>query len=89
MNLVGSEDVTRLMVQKGGTILVKATMRSSNKTASGYEWTSKGYDKPITAGTTTQCKITVEERAPITYIIPLLRKWLMGMNDQELTIPNN
>ncbi len=82
LNLVGNQDLATKLTQKGGTILVEATLNKDPDSPNGYEWTSAPNDKPVTAGTTTKCKVTVEERAPITYVIPLLRKWLLGMGDQ-------
>lgn len=29
----------------------------------------------LTAGTTTALRVTVEERAPITFLLPFLREW--------------
>jgi HlyD family secretion protein len=44
--------------------------------ASGYRWSSsKGPDSKLTAGTTASVRITVEERAPITFLLPFLREW--------------
>ncbi len=43
----------------------------------GYDWTSgKGPKKtPISAGTTASVRVTIEERAPITLVLPFLRRW--------------
>jgi HlyD family secretion protein len=43
---------------------------------SGYRWSSsKGPDSKLTAGTTASVRVIVEERAPITFLLPFLREW--------------
>ena len=42
----------------------------------------KRSDIELSAGTATTCRITVEQRRPITFAIPLLRKWFLGESDQ-------
>ncbi len=45
-----------------------------NSELSGYQWSSShGPDLQITTGTTTTARVTVGERAPITFILPFLR----------------
>ncbi|NES67365.1 MAG: NHLP bacteriocin system secretion protein, partial [Okeania sp. SIO2D1] len=45
-------------------------------TFSGYQWSSsKGPQQKLTAGTTTTTRVRVEERAPITFVLPILREW--------------
>ncbi len=78
LNLTGNKDVATALLEKGGTILVNATLNRNENDPSKYAWTSKGYDKEITAGTSTTCRVTIEERPPISFVVPLLRKWLMG-----------
>lgn len=77
-NVVGSTDIAKSLVERGGTILVVADLERDEENFSGFKWTSKGPDLRFSAGTTTQCRITVEERRPITFVIPLLRKWFLG-----------
>ncbi|WP_420548092.1 hypothetical protein [Curvivirga sp.] len=78
LSLTGNKDVAAALLEKGGTILVTAKLNKNPDNPEKYQWTSKGYDGEITAGTTTSCRVTVEERPPITFVVPLLRKWLMG-----------
>lgn len=82
LNLTGNKDVAAALLEKGGTILVNAQLKYDEDDPQRYAWTAKGYDREITAGTTTTCRITIEERAPISFVVPLMRKWLMGdVND--------
>lgn len=79
--LTGNQDVAAALLEKGGTILVTGALDKDPNIPGRYAWTSKGFDGPITAGTTTTCRITVEERPPITFVVPLLRKWIVGEGD--------
>jgi hypothetical protein len=41
---------------------------------SGYDWGGgPGPDLQLTAGTPTEVRVLVEERRPISYVIPILR----------------
>ena len=80
MKVTGNSDVAAALVEKGGTLLVYAAMTESEDDNKGYRWSSKGFDGSITSGTTTSCRISIEERAPITFVIPLLRKWFLGID---------
>ncbi|MBG88990.1 MAG: hypothetical protein CMO80_19100 [Verrucomicrobiales bacterium] len=78
INMIGNKEVVEALLQQGGTILVEASLEMSKENPERFQWTSKGPDQEITAGTTTTCRITVEQRRPITFAIPLLRKWILG-----------
>jgi HlyD family secretion protein len=75
-NVVGNQElVDGLVSQKqSGLIQVFASLQTDSKTPSGYQWSSSsGPNLQISPGTTTTVRVKVEERAPITYLIPLLR----------------
>ena len=64
------------MGEEGGKIGAFAKLQLDPKTFSGYKWSSsKGPHLNISPGTTTTVKVTVEERKPITFILPILREW--------------
>jgi len=55
-------------------IEVETTLKKNPNTESGYDWGgNKGPSLKLTAGTTTKVRVLVEERRPISYIIPILR----------------
>ena len=59
-----------------------ATLLTNEKTVSGYEWSSpKGPPLTIHGGTICTTSITVRKQPPISLVIPLLRKYLLGYND--------
>jgi HlyD family secretion protein len=75
-NVVGNPEVIEgLVAQKqAGLIQVSATLQADGNTFSGYQWSSSSGPKlKISPGTTTIARVKIEERTPISYVIPLLR----------------
>jgi len=68
--------VTVLSSQEEPMIEIKGTLETSSTTPSGYNWSSSQGPRNIviSSGTTTSTTITVEERAPITFVLPALRE---------------
>jgi HlyD family secretion protein len=55
-------------------IEVTTSLKKDNSTISGYDWGGgNGPDLQLTSGTTTNVSVIVEERSPISYVIPILR----------------
>ena len=75
-SVIGNAEVVKnLMGEQGAAIEVKANLLSDSSTFSGYKWSSsKGPKLKITSGTTAIVRVTVEERAPITFVLPILRE---------------
>ena len=76
INTIGNAEVVEGLVadNKEGLIQVVATLEPDDQTYSGYEWSSSaGPQLKISSGTTTTARVTVEERAPITFVLPILR----------------
>lgn len=80
-SVIGNPDlVAKLMSSGEGVIEVRAEMAIDSSTFSGYRWSSsKGPKLNISAGTTTSVRVKVEEQAPITYVLPILRDFT-GIN---------
>jgi len=75
-NVVGNAEVAQVLSAGGTKIEVFADLSTDPSSLSGYRWTSgKGPDIKVTAGTTGGLRTTVEYRRPITFIIPILRRW--------------
>ena len=67
-----SADIT----QGSSVIQVVAMLQEDADAYTGFKWTSgKGPPGPLTAGTTASARATVEYRRPITFVIPILRRW--------------
>ena len=78
--MLGNPEVAERMLRNEPQIEVLVNLEKDGSTYSGYRWSSsKGPQIPITAGTTTSARVTVEKRAPITYLLPILRGAL-GVN---------
>lgn len=83
VNVVGSPEIAQSLIQQGGAIEVEVELDRDSDSFSGFKWTSKGPEIGFTAGTTTAVSITIEQRTPITYLLPILRKWFLGAQDTE------
>jgi HlyD family secretion protein len=72
--LLGNSEIAQRLLKDEPQMEVVAELEKDSSTYSGYKWSSSiGPQLPITAGTTTSGRVTVEMRAPITYILPFLR----------------
>ncbi|BAZ52327.1 HlyD family secretion protein [Nostoc sp. NIES-4103] len=76
LSVVGNSEFVEGLMSQGPQIQVTARLQPDTSTFSGYKWSSsQGPQLAVTSGTTTTVQVTVEERAPISFIIPLLRSW--------------
>ncbi|MEL6462986.1 MAG: NHLP bacteriocin system secretion protein [Cyanobacteria bacterium J06621_15] len=75
-SVVGNPEVVQKLMGQGGKIEAIAKLEIDSKTLSGYKWSSsQGPKLAISPGTTTTVRVTVEERAPITFVLPILKEW--------------
>ncbi|MBT9315824.1 NHLP bacteriocin system secretion protein [Leptothoe spongobia] len=73
------EMVDTLMASGSGHLAVTVELETDGETSSGYGWSSSlGPEESLTLGTTLTARVTVEERAPITFLMPILREWVGG-----------
>lgn len=80
VSAVGNAEVARSLMTQGGQIEVLAELERDPTTVTGYRWSSsKGPDVLISSGTTASVRVTVEQRAPITFVLPILRS-VSGIN---------
>jgi HlyD family secretion protein len=74
VSIVGNREVAMQLTADKHLIAVTAELASDPGTFSGYKWTSsKGPKLAFAAGTTASIQITIEERAPIGFVIPFFR----------------
>ncbi|MGD1701901.1 NHLP bacteriocin system secretion protein [Dapis sp. BLCC M229] len=75
--VVGNPEIVENVIgESGGQIEAYAQLKKDDNTFSGYQWSSsKGPQQKLTAGTTITARVKVEERAPITFVLPILREW--------------
>jgi HlyD family secretion protein len=72
---IGNADLVQSLMPEGVYIEVRAQLETDATTPSGYKWSSsRGPDIRITSGLTHSSRVTVEGRAPVTYLLPVLRE---------------
>lgn len=72
--VVGNLSVARALTQDGRQIEVFAELLKDAETFSGYQWDlTDGPAIAVTSGTIASALATLEERAPVTFVIPILR----------------
>jgi len=78
--LIGNSEVVKNLIgETGAAIQITANLQTDDGNSSGYKWSSsKGPNSKITPGTTASIRVTLEERSPITFLLPFLRE-LAGM----------
>lgn len=77
LNIVNNEVVARELTDGDHTIEVFMEFERDPATTSGYRWSSsRGPALPLTRGTTAMAQVMVESRAPITYVLPILKNTL-------------
>jgi HlyD family secretion protein len=73
-SLVGNTDIIQSIIAQGPHIQV-TTELEFDKTPSGYKWSSsKGPDLKISPGTITSSRVTIEQRAPISFVFPIFKE---------------
>lgn len=76
VRLVGSAEVVKGLLSQGPQLEAFATLQPDSSTFNGYKWSSsKGPQQKITSGTPTIVRVTVEERAPISFVFPIFKSW--------------
>jgi HlyD family secretion protein len=72
---IGNPELVQNLMPDGGYIEVRAQLEADPATASGYRWSSsRGPEMPITTGLTHSTRVTIDGRAPISYLLPILRE---------------
>jgi HlyD family secretion protein len=72
--LLGNADLVAALANQGPTLEVTTELTRDAATVSGYRWSSSaGPALRLTAGTTMTGRVVVEQRTPITYLLPFLR----------------
>lgn len=80
-NLVlGNSELVKKLTAGEPRIEVTAELEIDESTPSNYRWSSsQGPKLQVTSGTTTLARVKTEQRAPITFVLPILREWT-GLN---------
>lgn len=76
LSVVGNSALVEALMSQGPQMLITGRLQPDTSTFSEYKWSSsQGPQTKVTSGTTTSVQVTVEERAPITFVLPILRSW--------------
>ncbi len=75
LNTVGNAELVQgLLTGPGAWVEVTAQLQDDPSTLSGYRWSSsRGPRIKMSPGTTTMTRVTIERRAPASYVVPSLR----------------
>jgi HlyD family secretion protein len=74
-SLVGNSELVESLMPEGAYIEVRARLETDTGTFSGYRWSSsRGPRIQITSGLTHSTRVTIERRAPVTYLMPVFRE---------------
>ena len=75
-NVVGNPQIIQALVPESepAVIQISAKLTADPETFSGYEWSSSsGPQLKMSSGTTASARVKVEERSPISFVLPILR----------------
>lgn len=73
---LGNPELADTLTGKVAKVEVVVSLQPETTNISGYQWSSStGPDSKLTSGTPSSVRVTVEERAPITFLLPFLREW--------------
>lgn len=74
VSLVGNRELAESLTSGGKLVQARIRLERNPQTRTGFAWTtSRGPDLLISCGTTAGARVVVEERRPISYIVPFLR----------------
>jgi biotin carboxyl carrier protein len=80
MRMLQNEALVQALSKEGAPIEVYADLIPDPVTPSGYKWSSsKGPDIKLQTGTICLASVTVSKQRPISLLIPLLKKRLLGI----------
>jgi HlyD family secretion protein len=84
LNTLQNQELIKKLSAGGAPIKIKIDLIPSSKTVSGLQWTSsKGPPEQILNGTICTANIIVKEDPPISFVIPLFRKYILGIEDNN------
>ncbi len=83
MRTIKNQELVRQLSMGGAPIEVRADLIPDPRTPSGYKWSSsEGPPMKIHTGTLCFSTVTVAEQPPINLVIPLFKKYLLGIGEE-------
>jgi HlyD family secretion protein len=75
MTVLQNENLVQTYSATGAPYMARIDLKLDASTTSGFTWTSgQGPDQSISAGTTLSAQVTVSKKAPISLVLPFIRK---------------
>lgn len=79
-----NEALVQVLAANAAPIRVKIQLVRDERTPSGYKWSSRqGPPIEINSGTVCSADVKVQEQSPITLVIPILKKYLLGFGQSS------
>jgi HlyD family secretion protein len=80
--LFNNDTLVQQFVNQGGVFEVRVVLDTNPATPSGFHWTGgKGPNIAVSSGTFCNATFSVEQKKPASYLIPFLRRKLLGTDD--------
>lgn len=77
MALLNNESLVQMLSQQGAPFVAHVELLPDTKTISGYQWSSQaGAGLDVSSGTLCMASVILRQQAPITLVIPALKKFL-------------
>jgi HlyD family secretion protein len=74
---IGNVELVGALADRGGVLEIEVELQQAD-TPSGYRWTSRGPNRRFTVGTAADVRVTVERRAPVSFLLPWLHDQAFG-----------
>lgn len=79
MNVFKNRDLTQMLMGDEAAVMVDISLIPDAENATGFRWTGQApAGVQISAGTICQVAVVVEQRSPISYVLPWVREKLLG-----------
>ena len=79
MNVFKNQDLTQMLKGEEAAVTLEVRLIPDAGHPSGYQWTGKAPEGVrISAGTLCHVAVVVEQRAPLSYVLPWIRKTWLG-----------
>ncbi len=84
LSTLENQDLVKMLSNGGAPIEIRAELLPDPDTVSGFRWSSaKGPSVKIHSGTLCLASIITRERRPVSLVIPLLNKYLLGVGQER------
>ena len=83
-NQLQNDELVKQIADMGTVLTVESIPIKADNTPSGYKWTSsQGPPYALDNGTPCTVSVIIEEVPPISLVIPMLKKYLLGIGEEQ------